>query len=1148
MKKKCTGGYYALLLGEIKHIYRVMKLILVFLVLCVSSVFSVNVNSQTARVDIAANQLQTKEIIKQIEEQTDYLFVYNNKKVDLGRRVSLNATNISVAEALSRIFENSEVVYAMEGNNILLMKKDVLPQQNTRSIKGTVKDQNGVPVIGANVVEKGTTNGTITDVNGNFSLRVSEKAILLFSYIGYNPLELPVGKESVIRITMKEDTQALEEVVVVGYGTQKKVNLTGAVNSIKMEEVVGNRPVTNVSSALQGVVPGLQITAGNAHPGGETKWNIRGTNSINGGSPLILVDNMPMDIDMVDPNDIETVNILKDAAASAIYGARAAFGVVLITTKQAKKGDKIKLNYNGNFAFSNPYNVPKGASPYDLVKGLQDAGQTADARLGCDVETWLGLLEEYRQNPSAFPDGRFVDEAGTRFFLKENDRVKDMMDKLGFQQSHNLSFSGSTDKTNYRISFGLLNEDGILYSDKDTYKRYNLSSFVSTDITKWLKVQADIKYADSNNKWVAGGVRGGLWGNAMDSPTYFPLKGETIDGIYYLEETPRTSIILSDPVVRKNRNLRTLGRAIVTLLPGFTITGEYSFMLENTVKTDYDKLFKFHTPVGEIRPSVNNSKFRIDKNSTVTHSLNIFANYDKQIENHAFSAMGGYNQEDYFYESNWMSKLDMINGELPSISQATGELTAEDSYKEYSTRSLFYRLGYIYAGKYMFETNGRYDGSSKFPKDSRFGFFPSMSLGWRLSEETFMNWSDRYLSNLKLRFSLGTIGNQAIEPYSFVPGMESYLSKWLIGNALVTSLKPPALVSTGFTWETVKTYNYGVDLGLFDQKLDMAFDYYVRETKDMLAPGMELPSILGADAPKENVADLKTKGWELTINWHDKIGDITYRLGLNLYDSRTHITKFDNEVGLIYDKDNNVINRVGKEMGEIWGYETDRFYTEKDFDGNGKVKPGIPVVEGVIPNPGDILYVDKNGDGIINKGKNTTSDPGDMMVIGNDTKRLQYGITTGASYKGFDFSLFMQGVGKRDLWRSNELIFPYYSEFGTMFDHQLDYWTSENTNAFYPRLYERALGNTSANRNRQTKYLLDGGYFRLKNVTLSYTLPTKWYKKFSVDRVGVFFSGEDLWTHYNTPKGVDPEIEPEKNRGWAYPNMRKISFGINVTL
>lgn len=1101
-----------------------------------------------AQVSVTVENMPLRNALKKIEQVSNYKFFYNENLAELDQPVSLKVSNATIEQTLQKVLAGKKLTYKIEKDNVvvLLQKETVTPK--TKTITGKIVDEKGETVIGASVAVKGTTIGAITNIDGEYTLtNVPENAKITISFIGYKTLEFKASDKALAQVTLKEDSEMLDEVVVVGYGTQKKVNLTGAVSTLKMDETLGNRPVTSVASALQGVAPGLQIKAGNAHPGGGTEWNIRGTNSINGGSPLILVDNMPMDIDMVDPNDIETVNILKDAAASAIYGARAAFGVVLITTKSAKKGDKIKLNYNGNFAFSNPYNVPEGASPYHLVKGLQDAGQTADSRLGCDVETWLELLKEYQENPSAFPDGRFVDESGTRYFLKENDRIKDMMDKFGFQQSHNISFSGSTEKTNYRVAFGLLNEDGILYSDKDTYKRYNLSSFISTDITKWLKVQADIKYADSNNKWVDGGIRDGLWKNAMVSASYLPLEGETVDGVYYLEETPRTSILLSDPVVRKKRNLRTLGRAIVTLLPGLTVTGEYSFMYENSVKTKYDKLFKYHTPAEEIRPSVSNSKFRIDKNSTVTHSLNVFANYDKKIGNHAFSAMGGYNQEDYFYESTWMSKLDVINGELPSISQATGELTAEDGYKEYSTRSLFYRLGYVYAGKYMFETNGRYDGSSKFPKDSRFGFFPSMSLGWRLSEEAFMDWSKSYLSNLKLRFSLGTIGNQAIAPYSFVPAMDAYLSKWLVNNTLVTSLKAPALVSTGFTWETVKTYNYGIDLGFLNPKLDMTFDYYIRETKDMLAPGMELPSVLGANAPKENVADLKTKGWELTINWHDKIGEVTYRLGLNLYDSRTHITKFDNKVGLIYDKDNKVINRVGKEMGEIWGYETDRLYTVNDFDENGKIKPGIPVVEGVIPNPGDILYVDKNGDGIINKGKNTTEDPGDMVIIGNDTKRLQYGITAGASYKGFDLSLFMQGVGKRDLWRSNELIFPYYSEFSTMFNHQLDYWTPENTDAFYPRLYERAMGNTGANRNIQTRYLLNGAYFRLKNVTLSYTLPNKWYKKYNVDRVGIFFSGEDLWTHYNTPKGVDPELDPTGG-GWAYPNMRKISFGINITL
>lgn len=1116
--------------------------------LVASAALCFNLSTFAQDISLKINNVTVKEAMEQLKRTSGYSFVFSSTDVNTKQRISVSVEDATIEEVVKQILSGQPgLSYEIQGKKIIVKKEQVQKKTGKKiQVTGIVKDIKGDAVIGATVMEKGSTNGTITDFDGNFILNVEEGAPLEISYIGYKSQQLKAIAGKSLAITLREDNELLDEVVVIGFGTQKKADLTGAVSTIKVDEVLGDRPVSNLSSALQGTMPGLQISVPNSSPGASPKLNIRGTNSINGGSPLVLVDNMPMDINMVNPADIESVNVLKDAAASAVYGAKAAFGVILITTKQGKKGDKIKLNYNGNFAFTKPTNLPKVASPYDLVMGLHNAGQTSETSLGTDVESWLKLLEEYNANPSLYPEGEYVDEEGNRYYLAEHDRVKDMMDKFGFQQTHNLSMSGASDKTNYRISLGVLNEDGILYSDKDTYRRYNISSFISTDVAKWLKVQADFKYADANNQWVDGGVRGGLWGNAMTSPSYFPLEGETVDGIYYPQETPRTAIEYSEPVERKDKNLRAMGRAIFSIIDGLTLTTEYAFIYENTVKTDYDKLFKFYTPVGEVRPNLNNSKYRQDKNSAVTHALNIFANYDKKIGKHTLNLMAGYNQEDYSYELTWVSRLDMINGELPSIGQGTGELTAGDSFSEHSTRSLFYRVNYAFDDKYLIGTSGRYDGSSKFPKDSRFGFFPSISLGWRIIDEPFMSWSDKYLSNMKFRFTLGEIGNQAISPYAFIPGMESYNSKWLVNNALVTSLKAPALVSPSFTWETVRTYNYGVDLGFFNQKFNLSFDYYIRNTVDMLAPGMELPSVLGASAPKENVADLQTKGWELSVNWNDKIGNVGYHIGFNLYDSRTYITKFDNEVGLIFNN-KNVINRVGKEMGEIWGYETDRFYTEDDFDANGKVKKGIPVVEGVIPKPGDILYVDQNGDGIINNGLNTTENPGDLKIIGNDTKRFQYGILAGADYKGLSLSLFFQGVGKRDLWRNNELVFPFHSEFSTMFTHQLDYWTPENTDAFYPRLYERAGGNTGANRNIQTKYLLNGAYCRLKNITVSYNLPAQWYQKFNVDRISIFFSGEDLWTHYNTPKGIDPEMNP-LGGGWGYPSMKKMSFGINVTL
>lgn len=1111
--------------------------------LITSAVLCFNLSVFSQDISLKVNDVPMKEAIEQLKRSSGYSFLFSSVDVNTNQRVSVSAENASIEDVVKQILKGQQGVdYEIQGKTIIVKKaQQTQPLSQAGKVTGRVIDAAGEPVIGASIKKQGTASGTITDFDGNFTLDVAANTTLEISYIGYKSEQLKAVVGKILKITLREDTEMLDEVVVVGFGTQRKADLTGAVSSIKVDEVLGNRPINNLSSALQGTMPGLEVS-GNAQPGSSPTLNIRGTNSINGGSPLVLVDNMPMNIDMVNPTDIESVSILKDAAASAIYGAKAAFGVILITTKQGRKGDKIQLNYSGNFAFSNPNYLPQKASPYDDVMAFRDAGQVTDSRQGANIDRWLTLLQEYRSDPSRFTDGYFTDDDGLIYYLAENDIFENMMDKFGFQQTHNLSVAGSTDKTTYRLSVGLSNEDGVLYSNKDTYKRYNLSSFVSTDITPWLKVQADLKYADANRKWIEGGIEYGLWGKAIKANSFAPIGGGYVDGVYYPQQTPRAAIEYGEPIVRKNRNLRTLGRAIVSIIDGLTLTGEYAFVSEGVQKTDYEKIIKWYWPPNNLGQNRDNTKYQIDKFSEITHGLNLFANYDKTIKDHTINVMAGYNQEDYSYERSWINRLDVINDELPSIGQSTGVLNAGDEFSQHSTRSLFYRANYSYKGKYLIGTSGRYDGSSKFPKNSRFGFFPSVSLGWRISDEAFMNWSDKYLSNLKLRFTLGEIGNQSIAAYAFIPGMEAYNSAWLVNERYVTTLRAPALVSPSFTWETVQTYNYGVDLGLFKQKMDLSFDYYVRNTLDMLAPGMELPSVLGSNAPKENVADLQTKGWELSVNWNDKIGAFNYHVGFNLYDSRTHITKFDNKVGLL---DN---WRIGQQMGEIWGYETDRLYTEADFDKNGKIKEGIAVLQGVIPNPGDILYVDQDGNGIINVGANTEKDPGDRKVIGNDSRRFQYGITAGVSYKGVNLSLFFQGVGKRDLWRSNDLIFPRYTAFSPIYSHQLDYWTPENADAFYPRLYDRATGNTSVNQNVQSRYLLNGAYCSLKNITLSYTLPNQWFSKFYIDKVNLFFSGEDLWTHYNTPKGLDPEVTPVGDQGWGYPKMQKISFGINITL
>lgn len=1016
----------------------------------------------------------------------------------------------------------------------------VFAQTGQVNLEGVVVDQKGNPVAGASVMVKGTLSGTITDESGNFSITADHDSVLEFSFLGFQSREIAVSTvESPLKVVLLEDSEFLDEVVVVGFGVQKKVNLTGSVGSVDMDKVLKNRPLGDVGATLQGAMPGLQITSSNAVPGTAPSFNIRGYTSINGGSPLVLVDNVPMDLSMVDPADIENVSVLKDASSAAIYGARAAYGVILVTTKKGESKDRIKVSYNNNFAFSQAYNLPVKASPYDEVMAYKASGMVNSSRLGCNVDKWLDLLKDYEANPDAYPEGYTYDELGQLYPLKENDLIGLMMDDFGFQHKHNISMQGVIGKNSYRLSLGMIDEDGILYTDKDRYRRYNVSAYWKAEPVKWLDVSADIKYADSYRSYVAdGGIRYGLYGSAINMSSYAIIEPGEVDGQTYLPEIARSYLTLAEPLKQKDRTMRMLG--VVNLKPfkGLTITGEYSYMYGTNETNDYRNRFYYQELNRNLRENRANSSYSMKKGSDIWNTLNVYATYSREIDGHEFSVMGGYNQESKDSESVSVSRLDVIASELPSIVQSTGVMESEDSYSGFATRSLFYRLNYAYKGKYLFETNGRYDGSSRFPKNHRFGFFPSASLAWRLSEENFIK--QDWLDNLKLRASIGTIGNQSIANYAFIPTMDAYLGKWLVGGKQVTTLEPPALVSSNFTWETVVTYDLGLDMRLWD-RLTATFDYYVRDTKDMLTKAMELPSVLGTSAPKENAADLRTRGWELEIQWRDRIGELDYNIGFNLYDSRTFITKFDNEVGLLSSK------YVGQEIGEIWGYETAGFYTDDHFDDAGNLKPGVPKVEGFNPNPGDILYVDKNHDGIINQGKNTLSDPGDRVVIGNNQRRYQYAISGGLGWKGIDFSFILTGIGKRDLWQSNEMIFPMYTAFASVMANQLDYWTPENTDAFYPRLYEEAKGNTEANRYCQTRYLLDGSYLKIKNISLGYTFPEKIVRKLHISSLSVFFSGENLYTFYKTPEGVNPESESSE-LGWYYPEMRKFSFGISLTL
>ena len=1050
-----------------------------------------------------------------------------------------------------------------------LIHSDITQQDGV--CKGVVKDNQGETVIGASVVVKGSTNGTITGLDGDFTLdNVKRGDVIQISYIGYVSQEV-VWQGTPLNITLKEDSQTLEEVVVVGFGSQQKANLTGSVSQVKMDDVLGERPVTNVKNALQGSMPGLMVSGG-ASPGEAKSFNIRGTVSINGMNPLVLIDNVEGDIDLLNPEDIESVTVLKDAASSAIYGARAAAGVILITTKKAKKGEKFNLNYNANFGFQTSINSPKQASLDEYLRAYQAAGfsETYYAGNG-SVSKWREYLAGYKENPAAYPtvgDGIYIGEDGAPYYLNDKDVYK-AFQETSFMQTHNLTANGGTEKLRYRLSAGLTKEDGPLIESKDTYMRKNISSFISADITDWLTQEADFRYtvADRSEPMGSGD---GIY--CMNHISFYPsgmMPGSvnTSVGKDLPLITPENQIRYNNPYLTDTDNTRIYLRTIMRPIKGLELVGEYTYDRKNWQKSYYAKKWEYTTEQLGSNNSVTSDYLFKSEDHEDYNALNLYGTYNFSIkEDHMFKVMAGFNQERK--QNSWISVQthDMIAPSAPSFTSATGKIIPQNSYSDYAIRGAFYRINYNYKDRYLFEANGRYDGSSKFPKDDRFGFFPSFSVGWNIARESWMEKALDYVSDLKLRASWGQIGNQNIGNYGYYSTMQPVGNSnyWLKDGEFITYISTPGLVSNSFTWETVETLDIGFDASMFNSRLQVTFDWYQRTTRDMLIAGIQLPAVVGTSAPMRNAADMRTRGWEIAVNWRDQIGDWKYNVGFNLYDYKSKITKYSNNEDKLLSQN----YYEGKTLGEIWGYVSDGFYTIDDFDGPGtwQLKDGVASLDGYNPRPGDEKFVNLNDDrgtNEINSGLNTVDSPGDQKVIGNSTPRYNFGVNLGVSYKGFSLSAILQGTAKRDVWIGGMSLFPfggsakaYYPVFynqtdywepmgscdGQYTENDREYWVAKNPDASLYRLYSN-MQNHGSNQRASTKYLQNGAYMRLKNITLAYTFPKALISKVSLSALKVFVSAENLATISSLPKGYDPE-----RLSWGYPFYRTLSFGLNVTL
>lgn len=1063
--------------------------------------------------------------------------------------------------------------------------------QDITVIKGKVTsedDRLGIP--GVSVKVKGTPAVMQTDVNGTYLIKAKKGDVLVFSYISMATQEKTVGSSNVINVVLASAAEGLNEVVVVGYGTQRKGDLTGAVSTVDTK-MLQARPLTDVGRGLQGAVPGLSITTASGDLGRNPKITLRGLRgSLNGGGaqPLILLDNVEIEsLQMVNPDDIESISVLKDAASASIYGTRAAWGVVLITSKSGRKNMPSKISYTNNFSWSAPTTLQKIAGAADgaqfALSALQrtNPNTTQPGVVGMYIDDiaiqkmreWEQLYGGQKLDDEMVRGRDFELRGGKLFFYRPWDVQEKYMRDWTPQQNHNLSVSGGSEKTSYNIGLGYLNQAGILKANPDKFARYNVSASINTAVNDYLDVRAKMFYTNTLTEIPFS------FSGAQIGPLYYLYRWPAFYPYGTFNGEPFRNAVTEVQQANINKEKTGLARmqAGATFKPfkGMTIDADYTYSstnLHNNKTGGGTRGIDFWAggDLPAVSPNYQTASFDYTSYSsgwTEVNSGKLYGTYSKDINDHSFKVILGGDIEYYQKNSQFSRRNTLLDPSVGAIPGAIGDQTVDGSNMHYSTAGAFGRINYSYKNRYLLELNGRYDGSSRFPKTDLWGFFPSMSAGWVLSEESFLKPLEPTLSFLKLRGSYGSIGNQDVAVtsagftnyYAFIPIMDTSTSGWWIGNNNQVTISTPTAYRPSLTWETVTTLDFGLDARFFKSALGLSFDWYSRKTTDMLSAGITLPSSFGATSPRRNYGEMETRGWELAIDYnHTFENGLKINLLGTLSDFNDRITKFANSTQTVTG------NYQGKNLGEIWGYETDRYFTADDFSGkdaNNKwiLKPGIPnqtkyETASFQYGPGDVKYKDLNGDGVINNGANTVDDHGDLKVIGNTTPRYQYGFRLGGSWKGIDLEAFFQGVGKREFWGSGPIFVPGWNPAEASFTHQMDYWTPENPNAKYPRPTNQGASNNSLNFLTQSKYLLNMAYLRAKNITVGYTLPSRISNRVKLDKVRFYFSGENLFVISKVGIPIDPEVDYTVEQtdaaafGRVYPFRKTFSFGLQLTL
>ncbi|WP_169514973.1 SusC/RagA family TonB-linked outer membrane protein [Arenibacter latericius] len=1075
------------------------------------------------------------------------------------------------------VISNRSIVFTELNNDILIAEDSVSTSKQVQEIivNGTIQDESGLPLPGASVVEKGTTNGTQSDFDGNFTLKINnENAVLVVSYIGFATKEVQTSGQVSIQVTLEESAAGLDEVVVVGYGTTSREMLSTAVSTVETANIA-ERPIADVSSSLQGLSPGLNVTQSSGKVGDEPRINIRGFTSINGGQPLVLIDGIEGSLSNLNPHDIESISVLKDAGSAAIYGARGSFGVVLVSTKKAKQ-DNIQVNIGMTTAISSPTNNTDFLTdPYKAVSIVDEAFRNnSGASYTGYTQADMDELFKVSQDPSLARV--IVDQRNGRdqyVHYGHTDWWDYFFRKTYPSQIYNVSISGGSEKIKANFSYRNYSSTGILKVQDDTYDKYNLRGKIDIEANDWMTFSNNMQY-NSSEDLEHGGSQYGSYGRPWGSliwvhalPSYVPvnpnggalwrteLNNYTIgDGVYagLLQGTSKQ--------VTNTDEFSNIASLEIRPFPAATINMNYAIRRNSFGRYQRSTRIPYSIYPDEIS-LLGNDYLNEYRTKSSYDALNIYGEYRATFDDHRLKVTAGFNQETFITKSVNASKQNLISNDLNSLGLATDNPEASGSASEWALQGLFYRLSYDYKNKYLLEFNGRYDATSRFPSDYRWGFFPSVSTGWLINREEFFDGSDN-LNLLKVRASYGSLGNQNIDDYAYYPTLPNGTYNYPLNGTRLNYIESPGLNPTDITWEKVSTLNFGADVAMFDNRLTLNIDWFQRDTQGMLAEGASLPSVLGTKSPLENAADLRARGFEFSLGYHDSFDlgkdPFDFSVTANLSNSVTKITKFENPNKSLIDF------YEGMTIGELWGYRiAGLFQSEQEILAHADqsfVSNRISSGGGL--QPGDVKYIDLNGDGFIGEGENTVDNPGDREIIGNSAPQYLYSFVLNAKWKGFDISGFLQGVGKQDWYPHNDSRI-FWAQYNRPYNSYIrkdlvdNMWSPENPDAYFPRNYGYiALGGSMEKVN--DRYLQSVAYLRVKNLTLGYTVPNGLISNSPSTVLRFYLSGENLFTFSKLTDYIDPEAASSSvnlnspstsaNRSTAQVNPFSKTYSLGLTL